>query len=446
MTLRLALAAAMLLVVVPSVAWTLPAGSQWRIGEPIVWYWAGPGSHNDVNDTTVAQLAAGGWNLGWDMGWPRTDEPKYLDVYHRHGMRVLFNLGRYVSEWEGNPDFDFNDARQTRELDELIARVRNHPAVYAYYLWDEPNASRFPFFGRFVAHLRKLDPTRPTFVNLYPLVADPAGQLGTATYEEHVRQFVDIVKPDVLCYDYYPFMARGDALSYFLNLMIIREAALAAGVPFINVTQAIAHEDMGYRWPTEHEMRWLAYTTLAYGGQGICWYIYNCRNCGLSGFFEDCPESVIPKPNYWAASRTNRDFVAIGTELQPLRSLAAYHLGPHEKAGGSTAERWNAARGYVYGPLPWGGMELPATSRFRVDSVDRERDFLLGCFGPPGSSRSSHILVVNLDYKNSAAAVLKGPGPMDVFHAPTRTWTPGPIGAEVALDLPPGGGLLVRLR
>ncbi|MFM8223529.1 MAG: hypothetical protein ACKOJF_31895, partial [Planctomycetaceae bacterium] len=148
--------------------------SKQRTRTPIVWYWAGPGTHNDVNEKTVSQLVAGGWTMAWDIGWPRTGEPKYLDLYHRHGLKVALNLARFVEEWEPKADFNFDDREQTRELDELIDRVRNHPAVYAYFLWDEPNASRFPFFGRFVAHLRKLDPTRPAIVNLYPTYASSA--------------------------------------------------------------------------------------------------------------------------------------------------------------------------------------------------------------------------------------------------------------------------------
>ena len=41
-------------------AWQVPTGAvaqtdtKWRIGTPIVTYWAGPGSHNELNDTAAA--------------------------------------------------------------------------------------------------------------------------------------------------------------------------------------------------------------------------------------------------------------------------------------------------------------------------------------------------------------------------------------------------------
>jgi len=407
--------------------------TKWRIGEPIVTYWAGPGSHSELNDTTAAQLAAGGWNLGW------ADKPEHLDIYYRHGMRAMLSVG-----WRNS---DPNDPAQAQAIDEKIAQVRDHPALYAYYLTDEPGAAAFPKLGKVVAYVRERDPAHVAYINLYPIYANNE-QLGTegdtvTAYREHLRQFVDIVKPDLLSYCHYPFKKRGDLLTYFLNLMLVRDAALKAGIPFVNVTQAIAHEAHEWRWPTEHEERWLAYTTLAYGGQGICWYIYNYHI--WSGFFKDGLKSEVPKPEYWAISRTNRDFAAIATELQPLKSLAAYHVGEHAKGGSPDDETWKKLSAYQVGTLPLGGVALPANSRFKVDSPASQTNFLLGCFGKSGSNLSSHVLLVNLDYKQPVTALLVGPGPMEVFHAPTRTWTPSSTGSRARLNLPPGGGTLVRL-
>lgn len=39
-------------------------------------------------------------------------------------------------------------------LDELIDRVKNHPALYSYWIIDEPSVSHFPNIGRLVARIR----------------------------------------------------------------------------------------------------------------------------------------------------------------------------------------------------------------------------------------------------------------------------------------------------
>lgn len=388
------------------------AGSKWRIGTPIVTYWAGPASHNELNDTTAAQLAAGGWNLGW------ADEPEHLDIFHRHGMRAMLELG---ANW------DPNDPAQAKALDEKIARMRDHPALYAHYLKDEPGATAFAALGRLVAYLRERDPAHMAYINLFPTYASPKGQLETegdtvTAYREHLRQFVEKVKPDLLSYDHYPFAGVGSG-QWFLNLALMREAALKAGVPFMNIFQAGEFYLDNWAVPTEGQIRWQTYTSLAYGAQGISHFVYNCRPCQKSAFFQDCPESEVPLPIYWATSRINRDFVTIATELQPLRSLGAYHVGK----------------------VPEGAKALPSDSRFKVEHLAKPPGILLGSFGK-SANNSSHVLVVNLDYNKSTMARLIGPGPLEIFHAPTRTWTPSPRGVRVRLDLAPGGGRLVRLQ
>jgi len=415
-----------------------PKGSKWRIGDPIVWYFAGPGYFNYVNDLTVSQLVAGGWNLGWAYS---RDE---LDVYYRHGMRALAAI----------ENMNMSDPDQVKLLDAKLI-WSDHPATYGYWITDEPSPDKFENIGKVVAYLRKHDPTKPSVVNLLPVLGVPDGDAITP-YRATLMKFIDTVHPDVLSYDFYPFMAKGDGVYYFLNLMLMREAAMKAGIPFINITQAIAHENLGYRWPTEHEMRWLSYTTLAYGGQGLCWYIYNDRLDvpELSGFFADAPDSKIPKPNYWSVSRTNRDFKAIATELQPLKSIEAYHAGPHAKLGNLDDKRWNFLKDdikidedaywnrLVERHIPYGGVALPADSPFKVDN---SHNLLLGCFGK-SAKQISHVLVVNLDYKNPLTTTITGPGTLDIFHSPTRQWVKSPEGSNARLDLPPGGGVLIRLR
>ena len=395
------------------------------VGAPIITYWAGPGSHNVLDDTAAAQLVAGGWNLAWG------ETPEQLDTAHRHGLRVLYSIGPR----------DLDDPKSKKWVDAKIDEAKDHPATYAYYLQDEPTPDAFPLLARLVKYLRERDPAHPAWINLYPSYASPGrdGQLGTegdtvTAYREHVRLFVEEVKPSILSYDHYNFKADGDGNQYFLNLAMIRDAALKYDLPFVNVMQAVNWRGR-WRAPQEGEMRWLTYTTLAYGGQGLCHFVYNFKIVD-SGFF-DQKDNDRPLPRYWQCSRFNRDFVAIGTELQALTSLGAYHLGD----------------------IPMGADALPGGSPFVIDpplpskpyentdlSLRNEEPIegmLLGYFG--SAAEPTHVLVVNLDYANAVETELVGPGPMQVFHAPTRTWSAAADPARVKLQLPPGGGTLVAL-
>jgi hypothetical protein len=309
---------------------TLNSHSVWKVGTPIVTYWAGP----SMTDETARQMADGGFNLVWCT-------ENELDVAQRHGLRTQLHDGLLSPA-------TLDDPAQREKLNALIDRVRNHPALYSYYITDEPGAAAFPPLGKLVTYLREQDPAHLAYINLFPTYANNQ-QLGTTgdmvtAYREHLRQYIDIVKPSLISYDHYQFASSGDLDGYFLNLAMIREAARDAGVPFLNIVQACSWTPVR-RVPQGDEMRYLLYTTLAYGGQGISYYVY-CHpghNGGIA-----LPDGT-PTPIYHALKTLNQEFVAIAKELQQLESLAVYHAGMTPPGTRPTPR---SASTHLHPPLP----------------------------------------------------------------------------------------------
>jgi hypothetical protein len=392
-----------------------PPSGPWKLGTPIVTYWCGP----SLTEVTAHQMTEGGWNLVW-CG------EKELEVAHRHGLR-----GQLVDPLLAPASLD--DPVQRERLDALVARVRRHPALYAYFITDEPNATNFAALGRLVAHLRERDPAHLAYVNLFPTYASNA-QLGNsgdtvAAYREHLRQYVEAVKPALISYDHYQFATQGDTAQYFLNLALIRRAAQDAGLPFLHIVQACTWTP-SMRVPGPEEMRYLVYTTLAYGAQGISYYVYSCA--GHTGAIAQADGT--PTPLYHALTTLNREFVAIAAQLQPLRSLGVYHAGMS----------------------PPGAEPLSPDAVFTLDPPVPSRNYrppepvtgvLLGCFGPAdrSSGAPTHAVVVNLDYRADAVVGLRSPAGLEVFDAAAGSWSrAGENRAELRLSA--GGGRLVRIR
>ena len=278
-----------------------------------------------------------------------------------------------------------------------------------------------------VAYLRQRDPAHLAYINLFPTYATNE-QLGTkgdpvTAYKEYLQDYFKVVKPSLLSYDHYQFAQNGDNPDYFINLALIRRAALDAHVPFLNIVQASTWTP-AMRVPAPDELRYLVYTTLAYGGQGISYYVYTAA--GHSGGIALADGT--PTPLYAALSSLNRQFAAIAKELQPLRSLAVYHAGMS----------------------PPGAEMLPANAPFRFDPPiasmafkppERARGVLLGYFG--AADKPSHVVVVNLDYKAEQKVGLVGPGRLDRFDAKSGEWING-NSERLELQLKPGEGVLVR--
>jgi hypothetical protein len=401
---------------------------RWQLGAPIVTYWAGP----PMSDAVAQQMSDGGWNLVW-CG------EKDLDLVHRHGLRAQLQDPLLTPA-------SLEDPARRAQLDALLSRVRGHPALYAYFLTDEPSAADFPTLGRLVTYLRDRDPAHLAYINLFPTYASNQ-QLGTkgdttAAYQAHLRQFIDTVHPSLLSYDHYQFTTHGDSDQYFLNLQLIRQSAQAAGVPFLNIVQACTWTP-SMRVPQANELRYLVYTSLAYGAQGISYFVYSAKD--FTGGIANADGT--PTPLYPALKLLNREFLALARELQPLRLLSVCHAGHH----------------------PPGTVPISEGSAFVLEPTILDRPYhppepvkgvVLSCFAAPGESAASHALVVNLDYESDAVVGVRGRGPLAVFDPapalgsaiagassagePKPKWTRVER-SPVELTLPAGGGKLIRL-
>jgi hypothetical protein len=310
---------------------------------------------------------------------------------------------------------------QKQKLDDMIERVKRHPAFYSYYIIDEPSATTFPDLGRLVAHLRERDPAHMPYINLFPTYANN-DQLGTkgdtvTAYREHLRLFVDVVRPMLLSWDNYQFYTNRDGDQYFLNLAMIRQKALEANLPFLNIVQAASWAP-NVRVPVPDEMRYLVYTTIAYGAQGISYYVYQAVN--HKGGLANADGTTTPL--YDAVKPLNQEFVAIVSQLQPLKSTGVYHTTLKEP----------------------GCVALPTDAVFKVDAAASKvmpRGLLLGNFG---KEKPTHMVVVNLDYKTGVTATIIGPAKLELFDATSGKWTSTNT-PRAELNLQPGGGQLIRV-
>jgi hypothetical protein len=113
-----------------------------------------------------------------------------LDACQTAGLKaVVYEGGTSNYDWT---TVDAADAQ--KRATELIDKVRNHPAVFGYYLRDEPPAGFFPGLKIVSDIVKERHPGAWPYVNLFPNYAN-AGQLGAATYDEYVEKFVEVCQP-----------------------------------------------------------------------------------------------------------------------------------------------------------------------------------------------------------------------------------------------------------
>lgn len=206
------------------------------------------------------------------------------------------------------------------------------PECWGYVLRDEPSAADFPVLRKQVDEFRKARPGKLALINLFPNYC-ALDRLGTSSYEEHVARFMDEVRPDVLCMDHYPLFKPGHdgRQAYCDNLDVMRTYSLASNVPFWNFFNTMPygpHTD-----PTEAQLRWQVYTSLAYGAKGV---LYFCYYTPLS---EEFPKggAIIGRDgrqtrHYDQAKRINAELKSLGQTLMNATSTGVCRVKDDDAA------------------------------------------------------------------------------------------------------------------
>lgn len=357
-----------------------------------------------------AQVAQAGFNTIADSVGSEA-----LDLARRYGLKVI------VSQIGLDPR-TLRDRGNVRPVAEAIRRFRSHPALWGHFIGDEMLESQLSDIVSLAAFAREHDPDHPLFISLLPCDAWVGPALTTGDYVGYVERFIAAARPAFLNFSHFPFREKGDSEFYFENLELIRRAALAHGLPFYPTLQAGAWP--GMRPPNEGELRWLVYTSLAYGAKGVVWFRYWGAPAGSrQGIVE--PDGLATE-RYRIVSALNAELRILGPTLMRLRSTDVYHTAA----------------------VPPGATRLPPHGL--VASVEGG-SFVLGQFQDEKARRS--ILVVNRDYSQPATAKLTLNRPfcaLSWLDPKTGEWTPLAATSDrfqttAEFPLPPGGGRLIRL-
>lgn len=169
----------------------------------------------------------------------------------------------------------------------ILSKVKYKSAFAGVMQCDEPGRIQFEKIVKSASVLDSIMPSTVEgalwHVNLFPTYATkkqlyfriPQNQTlpeGGYSYARYLADYMEICKPKVLSYDYYP-CATGTSLStgYFENMALIRAEALKANIPFWVYIQTCSFSK-NTRIPTLADILWQVNTALAYGAKGIQYF------------------------------------------------------------------------------------------------------------------------------------------------------------------------------
>jgi len=189
----------------------------------------------------------------------------------------------------------------------------------------------------------------------------------------------------VLSMDHYPLMRpEGDTRDHYCaNLECFRTHSLAAGIPFWNYFYSMPFNDR--LDPTEAQIRWQIFTSVAYGAKGVLYFCYWTPGKGAAGAGEFPKGGAVitaeglKTRHYEEARRINAELKNLGPTLMKLTSTGVYHV--------TTETNRNALA----------GSPLRKLARVGGDPVGK---FIVGAFDHADGRRA--VVIVNHNHSYTA--------------------------------------------
>ncbi len=350
--------------------------------------------------------------------WARDDDI-LIQKMRQHGLKYFLLITPIFGDlYLRAPDKEIPpDVTETmlQKLDIVIDKYKDDPDLLGYHICDEPHKQAFPNIGKVIERIRKKDPTRLSFVNIWP-----SGD----GYREYIDQLLQITKLQLLSYDRYHFYNGHDGGEYFSNLSVIREYAIKYDIPFCNIVQAIGtngtiEEQLNWRTPSESEHRWLVYSSLTYGVHALIWFHWHL-DWGVTGN----PDREIIYPSI---KKINAEIDSLKNIMVKLKTTGVYHTIINE-------DKWK---------LPPDGI---------IKSVSDNADLVVGYF--KNENNDDYFMLMNKDYSDTSFTevtinyILNN---LEVFNVENDKWEDVPFensysGATFNVFFRAGAGKLFRFK
>jgi len=384
----------------------------------------------ELSDARFAELAEAGFTIDFCTTWPKPPKKgrlienfwdletnkKALHLAKKYGVKIMVADKR----------LDFRKRKLEdilADIPEIVKDYKDEPALWGYFIMDEPQAGHFPILAKLVQALREHDPEHPSYINLLPTYAT-RGQLQARNYYGYVIRYIQEVSPPFVSFDHYAILESGLREDFYYNLEVIRSISMQYGLEFWAFTRSMGRGP--YPVPTEGHLRWQVYSALAYGAKGMQYFTYwtpiTVHNLKTALIGKDRKRTEI----YYYAKRINHELLTLSPYLKSFKSKGVYHTPPLPK-GTKSLDKQTLISSLTGGPA------------------------LIGIF--EGEKGENYFMLVNRDPFTSHSYKLALPAKYTIYKIDKNTGSPHrvkthPLGNRQYFDkfLPAGDGELFLVK
>lgn len=258
-----------------------------------------------------------------------------LDIADEAGIRLILHSPNVINSPE-----------------ETIPLVKDHPALAAYYLIDEPSVQKMRELAPVTRRIRAMDMKHPVYMNWFGIVDEQLRWYGVSTFDEYLEESVSNLSTGLYTFDVYPIYApriesrplvRSEKplflrKDWYASLEAVSARSRQTQTPFwafATIVPIRNHRQYDNPAPTLAHLRLQQYSNLAYGAQGLQFYDFRPSEKSVENYLTDgAPLTPDGKatPAYWRLAEVNRELIArswvfLGAEVVRIRHAGTVPQG-----------------------------------------------------------------------------------------------------------------------
>lgn len=183
----------------------------------------------------------------------------------------------------------------TTDTENTVRRFKDHPAVVGWHLRDEPVMAEYPGLAELANKIKAIDKDNFIYINLRPSDATQ-NEMGAPDYATYISEYVRLVPIDFLSFDKYPCQLDKNGNLYVLdfwydNLQIFANLGKQLNKDFWAFASGVKFETE-QATPTIETLRLQMYTNLAYGAQGLQYFVYQNKTSPIWAAVKQMNEEI----------------------------------------------------------------------------------------------------------------------------------------------------------
>ena len=228
-------------------------------------------------------------------------------------------------------------------MEDAIAKLKNHPALFMWHIKDEPKYKDFETVAKTIRRIDAVDGKHPCYVNH---IADASVSMGVPDYAAYMERMLREFRPKLISADFYPCRLSDTARAvpyrdignevyvspkWYRQLEYLSGLARRERLPLALFACDVAHNviDYVYPVPTVAMLRLQMYSNLAYGARMLQYFTYwNPYSKTPLKFHESIiREDGTRSPIYDRVRQVNRELQARAFVFMEAELVSVEHTG-----------------------------------------------------------------------------------------------------------------------